>query len=132
MNERALEFQRRTKPFALDLIRLVDGLPRSTARDVIGRQLVRSGTSVAANYRSACRARSPADFVAKLGIVEEEADESQLWLEMLGEAQLMRAEALASLVREADEIVRVVAASRMTARRRMNQANRQSSIVNRQ
>src|SRR3989442_15965735 len=76
----------RTKAFALDIVRLVQGLPRDRAADVIGRQLLRAGTSVAANYRSARRARSRREFLAKLGIVEEEADESVFWLDLLTEA----------------------------------------------
>ena len=77
------ELKRRTRRFALDVIRLVDSLPRSKTTEVIGRQLLRSATSVGANYRAACRARSSADFVSKMGIVEEEADESMYWMELL-------------------------------------------------
>jgi four helix bundle protein len=76
----------RTKAFALAIIRLVEGLPRSRAVDIIGRQLLRAETSVAANYRAACRARSRREFVAKMGIVEEEADESEFWLEILSDS----------------------------------------------
>ena len=77
------EMKRRTKQFALRVIRLVESLPRGRTADVIGKQLLRSGTSVGANYRSACRAKSPADFISKMGIVEEEADESLYWMELL-------------------------------------------------
>ena len=76
----------RTRRFALEVIKLVETLPRDRTSDALGRQLLRSGTSVGANYRAACRAKSPADFIAKLGIVEEEADESDFWMDLLVEA----------------------------------------------
>ncbi len=81
MDER--EFKKRTKRFALDAILLVDSLPKGRSADVIGRQLLRSATSIGANYRAACRAKSKADLIAKLAIVEEEADESLYWMELL-------------------------------------------------
>jgi four helix bundle protein len=77
------ELKRRTRLFALDVIRLVELLPRSRTTEVLGKQLLRSGTSVGANYRAACRAKSSADFVSKMGIVEEEADEAIYWMELL-------------------------------------------------
>ena len=80
--------QRRMRKLAVDTIRLTGELPRTRAADVIGRQVVRSATSVAANYRSACRARSRRDFIAKMGIVEEETDETAFWLELLEECRL--------------------------------------------
>ncbi len=101
--------------FALRIIRLAGALPRSQASQVIGRQLLRSGTSVGANYRAACRARSRADFAAKLAIVEEEADETLYWLELLLQSGLIRLERLDGLVKEADEIIAIVTASRKTA-----------------
>ncbi len=110
--------KQRTKKFALDVIRLVQMLPRNQTADVIGRQLLRSGTSVAANYRAACRTRSQADFVNKMGIVEEEADETQFWLEMLAEAELVKQEAVATLARECDELVAITVSSIKTARAR--------------
>lgn len=85
----------RTKSFALRVIRLVDSLPQTGSAGVIGRQLLRSGTSVGANYRAACRARSKREFVAKLGIVEEECDESIYWMELLGKGGLVPEERLA-------------------------------------
>src|SRR5262245_33129291 len=88
------DLQRRTKQFAMRIIRLVERLPNTRTADVIGRQLLRSGTSVGANYRSACRARSPAEFCAKMGIVEEEADESGYWIELLVESGLVKAHLL--------------------------------------
>ena len=82
------EFKKRTKRIALDAIRLVNSLPRGRSADVIGRQLLRSATSIGANYRAACRAKSKADLIAKLVIVEEEADESLYWMELLVESGL--------------------------------------------
>jgi four helix bundle protein len=108
----------RTKAFALDTIHLVEGLPRTRTGDVIGRQLLRSGTSVAANYRAACRARSRREFIAKMGIVLEEADESQLWLEIIRDCGLFGGERLQSLSVEADELVAMTVASIQTARGR--------------
>lgn len=119
MDSRAEELRRRTKEFALRVIRLTDQLPRARAAEVIGRQLLRSGTSVAANYRSACNARSIADFVSKMGVVEEEADESQFWLELLRESGLLRGESLEMLWKEANELTRIAAASSKTARAKL-------------
>ena len=116
MDPRAADFQRRTKQFALEVIRLAEILPRSRATEVIARQLLRSCTSVAANYRAACRAKSPADFISKMGTVEEEADESQFWLEMLDEARLVQADQLRPLIKEANQLVSIVVASRKTAK----------------
>ena len=83
------EFQARTKRLALRVIRMVEALPRSTTASVIGRQVLRSATSVGANYRAVCRARSTADMIAKLKIVEEEADETLYWLELLVESEVL-------------------------------------------
>lgn len=110
--------KRRTKAFALRVIKLVNALPRRIAADVIGRQLLRSATSVGANYRAACRARTKAEFVAKMGIVEEEADETCFWLELLSESGLMSGSRLTNLTGEASEIVAIVVKSIKTARRR--------------
>jgi four helix bundle protein len=109
--------QARTHQFALRIIRLVDSLPKSRSADHIAGQLLRSGTSVGANYRAACRARSPAEFRSKLGIVEEESDESALWLELLGDSKLIRKERLSDLHREANEITAMVVASIKSSRR---------------
>lgn len=111
-----VELKTRTRQFALRVIRMSEALPRKMAADVVGRQLVRSATSVAANYRSACRARSRADFVSKMGIVEEEADESCLWLEILDEAGLLPRKRLAELRKEADALTAIAVASIRTAR----------------
>lgn len=109
MNE--WEFKRRTKQLALRVIRLVEALPQNRTADVIGKQLLRSATSVGANYRSACRGKSVADVVAKLGIVEEEADETLYWLELLIESGLVPAEKLKSLISETNEIIAMTVAS---------------------
>jgi len=106
----------RTKQFALRVIKLVDALPTGRAADVIGRQVLRSATSVGANYRAAQRGRSKAEFCAKLGIVEEESDESAYWLELLGESGIVKEELLADLLGEANEIAAMVVASIRTAR----------------
>ena len=111
------EFKKRTKQFALRIIRLVQSLPKGVVSDVLGRQLVKSGTSVPANYRAACRARSRAEFCAKLGIVEEEADESAFWLEMLVEAGLLEERLVSALIKEGGELVAMTVASISTARR---------------
>jgi four helix bundle protein len=108
----------RTKRFALRVIRVVDSLPRSSAGEVIGRQLLKAGTSVAANYRAAQRARSRAEFRAKLGIVEEEADESYFWLDLIIDAGLIKASRVAPLRQEAHEITAIIVASLRTAKQR--------------
>ena len=125
------EMRVRTKQFALRMMRLVDALPKNRCGSVIGHQLLRSATSVGANYRAACRAKSMPDFVNKLGIVEEEADESCYWLELITESELMNASQVAALMKEADEIVRIVAASRITAKSNADTLNRKSKITNR-
>jgi len=111
------DLKKRTKEFALKIIKLVETLPRGRTADVIGGQLVRAGTSVGANYRSSCRARSTADFIAKMGIVEEEADESLYWMELLIEAGIVTPERLESLMEEGDELLAITVASINTAKR---------------
>ena len=105
------EIKRRTKSVALRVIRLVQSLPHSPVADVIGRQLLRSGTSIGANYRAACRAKSKADHLNKLKIVEEEADESLYWLELLIEADIVTVSRLTGLTNEIDSILRIIVAS---------------------
>ena len=112
------EMLRRTKDFALRVIKLVNALPSTVAGRAIAGQLIRSGTSVAANYRAACRGRSKAEFIAKLGTVEEEADECAFWLEVIIEARLMKEELVSDLLREAGEITAIMVSSKITARRR--------------
>jgi four helix bundle protein len=96
----------------------VEALPKGRTTDVIGKQLLRSGTSVGANYRAACRAKSTADFISKMGIVEEEADESIFWMELLIDSKLVVRERLFDLMKEAGEIVSIIVSSIKTARRR--------------
>lgn len=97
----------RTKAFALRVIRLVAALPKDLAAQVIGKQMLRSGTSVAANFREATRSRSDAEFIAKLGIVEQELDETLLWMELLIESKLIPESQLTNLKQEADELLRI-------------------------
>jgi four helix bundle protein len=110
------DFKVRTKTFALRIIRLVESLAPSKVSGVIGRQLLRSGTSVGANYRAACRARSGAEFISKLGVVEEECDESIYWMELLIESWQMKPSRLTDLMKEAGELLAMVVASTKTAR----------------
>ena len=119
----------RTKAFALDVVRAVEDLPRGRTADVVGKQLLRAGTSVGANYRAACRARSRREFIAKMGIVEEEADESQFWLEVIIERQMLEVPRLEPLRSEAEQIVAIAVSSIRTARR-TPRANPQSAIRN--
>jgi four helix bundle protein len=110
------QLRNRTKQFAFRIIRLFKSLPRSTEAAVIGKQVLRSGTSVAANYRAVNRARSRAEFIAKIGVVLEEADETVFWLEALAEAGVVKPALLEPLLKEANELVAIFAASQRTAR----------------
>ena len=101
------ELKSRTKRFALLVMKLVEELPKTTVGKAIGSQLVRSGTSVGANYRSACRARSKAEFISKLGIVLEEADESGFWLELIVEGSLLKTDRVTSLVTDSNELTTI-------------------------
>jgi four helix bundle protein len=112
------ELKARTKKFALRVIKLVGALPKTVEGRAIGSQLIRSGTSVGANYRAACRGRSKPDFVAKLGIVEEEADASAFWMELIIESDMMKRELVDPLLQEANELVAIMTASRKSAARR--------------
>jgi four helix bundle protein len=113
---RTEELKLRTKQFALRVIKLVETLPKNKIGDVLGKQILRSATSVAANYRAACRARSKADFISKIAIVEEEADESLFWLELITESGLISAERLKDLTKEADELTAIFTATGKTAK----------------
>jgi len=113
------ELKKRTKKFALDVIRFTSGLPRGIATDVISRQLIKSGSGTGANYRHACRAKSDPDFIVKMTNAEEEADESAFWLEILSESGLARPAAAAKLLDEADQLTRIFVASINTTRQRM-------------
>src|SRR5256712_4409157 len=109
------DLKKRTKRFALRVLKLVAALPNTVAGRAIGGQLVRSGTSVGANYRAACRGRSKAEFVAKLGVVEEEADESAYWMELIIEGELLKQRQVQPLLDEADELAKMMARSRISA-----------------
>jgi four helix bundle protein len=112
------QLRERTKAFALRAMKLVDALPKRRSATVAGNQLLRCATSVGANYRAAKRARSIAEFLAKLGIVEEEADESLYWLELIQGSGLVKAKRLDALIQEGDEIVAMVVASIRTAKQK--------------
>ena len=111
------EMKKRTKRFALDIIKLCRNLSKNQESRLISNQLFRAGTSVAANYRAACRARSRADFISKMGIVEEEADESLFWLELIKELELCQNTLVPQLLKEGNEILSIVVSSINTARR---------------
>ncbi len=121
------EMKNRTRHFALRVITLVKSLPKSQDARVLGNQLLRSGTSVGANYRSACRARSIPDFISKISICEEEADESLFWMELITEAGLISHKRMAEIMKEASELTAIFTASIKTAKQ--NSKNR-SSIRN--
>ena len=116
MPSRQEEFRKRTKQFAFRIIHLFQALPATTAAQVLGKQLLRAGTSVAANYRAVGRARSRAEFIAKLGVVIEEADETVFWIECLIESRIVPSERLQPLLKEANELVAIFAAAERTAR----------------
>ncbi len=124
MNE--AELKRRTKLFALRILKLVAALPRTIAGKVIGGQLARAGTSVPANYRAACRARSKAEFISRLGVVEEEADESEFWLEMIVDTGLMKKLLVQPLITEAHELVAIMTSSRISAGRNQRLREREA------
>jgi len=111
------EMKRRTKAFAVKIVRLFESLPQKRTAYVLGRQLLRCGTSVGANYRSACRAKSTADFVAKMGIVEEEIDETMYWLELLVQVGILKVEEVEAILKESNELLAIVVASIKTARK---------------
>src|SRR5262245_57389766 len=113
---KAEDLRDRTKKFAIRIVYLFRALPKSTEAQVIGKQLLRSGTSVAANYRAVCRARSKAEFIAKLGIVAEEADESVCWLEMIESTKILNPKRLEGILKESRELAAIFSASLKTAR----------------
>ncbi len=108
----------RTKKFALRTVRMFSSLPKTTAAQVLGKQALRAGTSVAANFREASRARFDAEFISKLGIVEQELDETLLWLELLVEAKLVPMQKMSALNQEAEELLKIIVACLRTAKRR--------------
>lgn len=115
MNKEDLKL--RTKKFALRVVKLYRALPKTEEAKIVGKQLLRSGTSVGANYRAVCRARSMAEFISKLGIVIEEADESVFWLEIIVEADIMKKELVQDLLTEAGEITAIMVTSSNSASR---------------
>ena len=121
------ELKQRTKQSALRILKLVGALPRTTEGRALGAQLVRSGTPVGANYRAACRGRSKAEFISKLGTVEEEADESAYWMELIIAGGLLQKPRVAPLHQEACELTAIMAASRISTSGRQI-ANRKSKI----
>jgi four helix bundle protein len=116
MGHDATDLRTRTKKFALRIIKLYQGLPKSGEAQVIGKQLLRSGTSVGAQYREACRAKSPADFVNKMEGSLQELDETTYWLELLIESGIIKAELLADLQKEADELIAIFVSSVKTTK----------------
>jgi four helix bundle protein len=126
LNVNAQELKERTKQFALRVMRLVDALPKTPKGRAIASQLVRSGTSVAANYRAACRGRSKAEFISKLGVAEEEADETALLLELIIADRLLPEKKVDSLLREANELTAILAASYISASRAQQTVSRNS------
>jgi len=117
MHSQPEQLRDRTKAFALRVIRLFRSLPYKTDTQVLGKQLLRCGTSVAANYRAACRARSKAEFIARIAIVAEEADEAVLWLELLIESGIIKSEMTVALPAEAKELAAILTASKQTAKK---------------
>jgi four helix bundle protein len=111
------QLRSRTKRFALRIIRLFRHLPRTTEAQVLGKQLLRSGTAIGANYRAAGRARSKAEFISKMGVVVEEADETVFWIECLIDSEIVKPELLGDLLAEANELLAIFAASQRTARK---------------
>ncbi|HTG52675.1 MAG TPA: four helix bundle protein [Candidatus Tectomicrobia bacterium] len=109
------DLKARTKQFALRVMKLVDAIPRTIQERAIAKQIIRSATSVAANYRAACRARSRAEFIAKIGVIEKEADESCFWLELIIDSGLLTEERIRPLPGEAGGLVAIMTASRKSA-----------------
>jgi four helix bundle protein len=127
----AEDLKKRTKAFALRILKLAAALPNTIEGKAIRGQLVRAGTSVGANYRAACRGRSQAEFIAKIGTVEEESDESAFWLEIIIEGAFLKEVLVKPLLEEANALTKIMAKSRISASRRFR-ANRQLAIGNRQ
>lgn len=125
------DLKERTKQFALRIMRLVDVLARTPKGNALANQLVRSGTSVAANYRAACRGRSRAEFISKIGVVEEEADETALWLELIIADKILAEKKITPLLKEAEELVAIMAASYISASRDLKRP-RESAVRNHQ
>ncbi|GAA4442386.1 four helix bundle protein [Pontibacter saemangeumensis] len=120
------EFKKRAKIFALRVIKLYQSLPNNVEAQILGKQLLRAATSVAANYRAACRARSSAEFVSKIGIVLEESDESLFWLEVLEEAGIVPAKRLTQLKQEANELTAILTTIRKSSQKKKQLSNSQT------
>ena len=116
------DLRKRTKNFALRIVKMYCVLPKSTEAQVLGKQVLRSGTSVAANYREASRARSDAEFISKLGIIEQELDETIMWLELLVESGISSQTKMQSLLDEADELIRIFVTSIKNTKQRTQKA----------
>ena len=126
------DLKERTKRFALRILKLVAALPNTVQGRTIGGQLVRAGTAVGANYRATCRSRSKAEFVARIGVVEEEADESAYWMELIVEGELLKQEQVEPLLNEANELAKIMASSRISASATLTHSTKsQSAIGNR-
>jgi four helix bundle protein len=126
------ELKNRTKQFAIRILKLVAALPNSLSGRTVGGQLARSGTSVGSNYRAACRGRSKAEFISKLGIVEEEADESAFWMEVIIEVGLLKKPVVEPLLNEANALAKIMASSRISASTALKRStNNQLAIGNR-
>lgn len=123
------DLKKRTKKFSLDVLELVEILPKTIKGKIVAMQLGRSGTSVGANYRAVCRSRSQAEFISKLGTVIEESDESAFWMELIMEGKVLPEERVIQLLKEADELTAIMTSSRKTAEASLN---RKSKIGNRQ
>jgi four helix bundle protein len=119
------ELKNRTRQFALMIINLVDELPNTKAGNTVGNQIIRAVTSVSANYRTVCKARSNADFISKITIVEEECDESLFWLELIRDSKLLEKERLTDLLKEADELTAIFTAAGKTARQKKSNSSNQ-------
>ena len=130
MNVQAEALKQRTKQFALDIIAFVGRLPKNDTTNVVSRQVLRAATGLGANYRAACRARSRADFVSKIGIALEEADESGFWLELVAEGHLSSSKVVYQLLEEANQLSAIFAASRITAAEALRHERQPSSTRN--
>jgi len=119
-----IDMQKRTKQFALRIIKLFQSLPKTEEAKIIGKQLLRSASSVGANYRATCRARSPKEFYSKLSLVIEEADESMFWIELLAESNIVKATLLHELLLENEEIIKILVSAR-----KKYQENQDNSII---
>jgi four helix bundle protein len=125
------DLKKRTKQFALRVLKLVAALPNTLEGRTIGGQLVRAGTAVGANYRASCRSRSKPEFIARIGVVEEEADESAYWMELIIESQLLKQQQVEPLLTEAGELAKIMASSRISAAATLGGNKSQSAIGNR-